>query len=164
MHSQPRLALYPGTFDPKTNGHLDIVRRCADIFGKIVVAVAANPEKQPLLSVEERMHIITEAAAGIENVEVRQFGGLTVDYAAEIGARYLLRGLRAVSDFEYELHLAMMNRSLNPQIETFFVAPDARYSFLRSSLVKQIIKMGGDVGEFVPAAAIPILKQRLKGS
>lgn len=157
-----KLALYPGAFDPMTNGHLDIIRRSAGIFEKIVVAVAANPDKDPLLSVEERMEIIRQATADLTNIEVHQFDGLTVDYAEKISASYLLRGLRAVSDFEYELHLAMMNRTMKPQVETFFMVPDARYSFLRSSLVKQIIRLGGNIDEFVPEAAARIVRQKLK--
>ena len=157
-----KTALYPGAFDPMTNGHLDIIRRSAGIFDKIVVAVAINPDKNPLLSVEERMEIIRQSTADLTNIEVHQFDGLTVDYAEKISASYLLRGLRAVSDFEYELHLAMMNRTMKPEVETFFMVPDTRYSFLRSSLVKQIIRMGGNIDAFVPSAAARIVQQKIE--
>ena len=155
-----RKALYPGTFDPMTNGHLDIVQRCSDIFDLVIVAVAVNPDKSPLLTIEERMEIVRESTADLTNVEVHQFDGLTVNYAEKISARYLLRGLRAITDFEYELQMAMINRSLNPKIETFFVVPDAQYSFLSSSTVKSIAQMGGPISSFVPPAAEKLLKEK----
>ncbi|MFC1600749.1 pantetheine-phosphate adenylyltransferase [Candidatus Sumerlaeota bacterium] len=155
-----KVALYPGTFDPMTNGHLDIVQRCAKLFDLIVVGVAVNPGKQPLLNVEERLAVVRRATADIANVEVHRFEGLTVKYAQEISARYLLRGLRAISDFEYELQMAMMNRTMAAEIETFFVVPDAQYSFLSSSMIKSIAKMDGDVASFVPAAALEALQRK----
>ena len=157
---EAKVALYPGTFDPLTNGHLDIIRRCVHLFDRTVVGVAKNPTKEPLLSVTERVEILKETTEEFPNIEIGVFEGLTVHYAEKIGANYLLRGLRAVSDFEYELQMAMMNRELNPRIETFFVIPDARYSFLSSSLVKEVYRLGGHIEDFMPEAAIKMLKKK----
>ena len=146
------VALYPGSFDAATNGHLDIIQRAAAGFDRVVVAVAVNREKSPLFTIEERMDILKEMTRDLPNVEVTSFEGLTVDFAHEIGARFIIRGLRAVSDFEYELQLALMNRQLHEEIETIFMVPSVSYSFISSSLVKTVAKMGGNLSEFVPPA------------
>ncbi|MGB9693112.1 MAG: pantetheine-phosphate adenylyltransferase [Candidatus Sumerlaeaceae bacterium] len=156
-------ALYPGTFDVLTFGHLDIVRRAATIFRQLTVAVAQNIEKQhPLFSSEERMEMLREAVVDLPNVVVTSFKGLTVEFAREVGAQVIVRGLRAVSDFEFELQMAMMNESLNPDICTVFMAPAPAYSFLSSSLVKEIARFGGDVSAYVPEYVARRLEQRVK--
>jgi pantetheine-phosphate adenylyltransferase len=146
-----RLAIYPGSFDPITNGHEDIVRRGLSFVDRIVVAVAhkATHEKRGLFSIEERVALIREVFADEPRVEVTEFQGLLVDFAAAQGAHLIIRGLRAVSDFEYEFQMALMNRQLNPRLETVFLAPDVRYSYLSASLVREIASLGGAVGEFV---------------
>ena len=160
MH-QPtfRVAVYPGTFDPLTNGHADLVERAAPIFEKLIVAVAANPGKGPLFPLEERIHLATEAFRHLPNVEVRGFSILLAQFVREIGARVILRGLRAVSDFEYEFQLASMNRHLVPEAETMFLTPAEEYSFVSSSLVREVARMGGDVTSFVHPAVGAALKR-----
>ena len=143
-------ALYPGTFDPITNGHIDLAQRAARIFDRVVVAVAANKGKAPLFSLEERVALARKALGGLPNVEVLSFETLTVDCARATGATVLLRGLRAVSDFEFEFQLAGMNRHLGPELETMFLTPSEKYAFLSSSVVREIAKLGGDVASFVP--------------
>lgn len=155
-----KIAMYPGTFDPLTNGHLDIIKRCVPLFEKIIVAVAKNPSKKPMLSIEERVSILEEETSTFDNTEIHVFEGLTVEYANKIGANYLLRGLRAVSDFEFELQMAMMNRELNPEVETFFLVPDAQYSFLSSSLAKEVYRLGGNVEQFMPNSTLRMLDQK----
>lgn len=156
-------ALYPGTFDVLTLGHLDIVRRASTIFRRLTVAVAQNPGKAaPLFTVAERVEMLREAVADLANVDVASFEGLTVQFARRIGANVIVRGLRAVSDFEFELQMAMMNESLNPEICTVFMAPAPAYSFLSSSLVKEIARFGGDVAEYVPPHVAEKLINRLK--
>lgn len=156
-------ALYPGTFDVLTFGHLDLVRRAATIFRRLTVAVARNPAKQPpIFSVEERVEMLREAVTDLANVSVANFSGLTVNFAREIGAQVIVRGLRAVSDFEFELQMAMMNESLNPDICTVFMAPAPAYSFLSSSLVKEIARFGGDVTPYVPEHVAQKLMVRMK--
>ena len=145
-----RIAIYPGTFDPFTNGHLDIVARVRDLFERVVVAVADNPSKTPLFTAQERVALIREAVSAFPTVEVDTFDGLLVGYASEKSAKVILRGLRAVSDFEYELQMALMNRWIDPKIETFFMAPNSEYSFLSSGLVKEVASFGGDVRKLVP--------------
>ena len=154
-------AVYPGTFDPFTNGHLDVVRRAARIFDELVVAVAEDSGKNPLFSLEERVEMAREACAGIENVVVEGFSGLVVDFARRVGARCLVKGMRAVSDFEREMQMAMMNRSLAPEIDTVFLVTDARYAFLSSSLVKEVCSLGGDVSPYVPRCVLHRLVERL---
>ena len=146
---QHRIAVYPGTFDPITNGHIDLVSRAARVFTKVIVAIAESPHKKPLLSLDERILLSRNELSALENVEVLGFSTLLVDFVQQIGAGVLIRGLRAVSDFEYEFQLASMNRHLAPNVETLFLTPDEEYSFISSSLVKEIARLDGDVSEFV---------------
>jgi pantetheine-phosphate adenylyltransferase len=152
-------ALCPGMFDPVTNGHLDIVHRAAALFDRVVVAVVENPTKEPLFGTEERVAMLEEAVAGLPGVEVSSFAGLLVDYARERGVDVIVKGLRAVSDFDYELQMAQMNRHLS-RIETYFVPTSPRWSYLSSSLVKQVAKYGGDVSGMVPEHVARSLKER----
>ncbi len=146
---QHRTAVYPGTFDPITNGHIDLVSRAARVFTKVVVAIAESPHKKPLLSLDERILLSRNELSELKNVEVLGFSNLLVDFVQQMGAGVLIRGLRAVSDFEYEFQLASMNRHLAPNVETLFLTPDEEYSFISSSLVKEIARLDGDVSEFV---------------
>ncbi len=143
-------AIYPGTFDPITNGHIDLVARAARLFSRVIVAVAANPAKTPAFSLDERVQLARGACGGIHNAEVCGFDTLLADFAKARGASVILRGLRAVSDFEHEFQLAGMNRRLAPEIETVFLAPAEQYTFISSSLVREIARYGGDVSAFVP--------------
>jgi Phosphopantetheine adenylyltransferase (EC 2.7.7.3) len=152
------LAVYPGSFDPITNGHVDIIRRGAKLFPRILVAVLENPKKATLFSVEERMEIIREIFKDPPRIEVEAFHGLLADFTKLRGARAVIRGLRAVSDFEYEMQMALMNQQLNPELETLFMMPSARYTFLSSSLVKEVFALGGSVRELVPS----IVEQKLR--
>ena len=142
--------LYPGSFDPITNGHLDILRRACGIFSHVVIGVASNAEKQPLFTVEERIALLKEVCKGMENVSVERFDGLIVDALKSFGTNAVIRGLRAVSDFEYEFQMALMNRELNPKYETLFLMPSPEYSFVSSRMIKEIAKCGGDISPFVP--------------
>lgn len=156
-------AMYPGTFDPITLGHEDLVRRASILFDKVVVAIAANPEsKAPMFSVDERVAMAAAALADVENVEVTGYTGLTVDYARKHGLRVIVRGLRAVSDFEYEFQLANMNRHLTDEVETAFLTPTEKYTFISSSLVREVASLGGDVSEFVSPKVKAALLQRCK--
>ncbi len=152
------LAVYPGSFDPITNGHVDIIRRGAKLFPRILVAVLENPKKATLFSVEERMEIIREIFKDPPRIEVEAFHGLLADFTKLRGARAVIRGVRAVSDFEYEMQMALMNQQLNPELETLFMMPSARYTFLSSSLVKEVFALGGSVRELVPS----IVEQKLR--
>ena len=154
-----RTAIFPGSFDPITNGHVDIIRRALRLFDRIVVAVLKNAAKQPHFSPDERVAIIGEVFAGDAGVEVDTFDGLLVDYARRRQATAIVRGLRAVSDFEYEMQMAHMNRHLSPTVETVFLMPDETNSFLSSRLVKEVFSLGGDVAAFVPAAVERRLQQ-----
>ncbi|MGF1529373.1 MAG: pantetheine-phosphate adenylyltransferase [Candidatus Competibacterales bacterium] len=145
----PITAIYPGTFDPLTNGHVDIAERGARMFDHLVVAVAANPGKHPLFSLEERVQLAKTALSHVDNVEVKGFHTLLVNFTLDIKAQVIVRGLRAVSDFEYEFQLASMNRRLQPSLETTFLTPTEQYSFISSSLVKEVAKLGGDISAFV---------------
>jgi len=144
-------ALYPGSFDPLTLGHLDLIERAARLFDGIVVAVLMNPAKQPSFSLDQRLEQIRRATHAIPGIEVGHFDGLTVNYAQACGAKVILRGLRAMSDFEFELQIAHTNQSLAPLVETLFMATSAHHSFLSSSVVKEVARFGGDVGHMVPA-------------
>ncbi|EAW7179042.1 pantetheine-phosphate adenylyltransferase [Listeria monocytogenes] len=145
-----KIAVIPGTFDPITNGHLDIIERAAKIFDVLYVSVLNNSSKKPLFTIEERMEMIRQVTAHLPNVQVESASGLTVDYAATRGATAIVRGLRAVSDFEYEMQIASMNRTLNADIETFFVMTNTKYSFLSSSMVKEVAQYQGDISKLVP--------------
>jgi pantetheine-phosphate adenylyltransferase len=154
------LAIYPGTFDPVTNGHLDIIQRGSEIFERIIVAVASSRNKNPLFSLEERVEMLKKTTAGYKGVTVESFDGLLVDYARAQGARVIIRGLRAVSDFEYEFQLALMNRKLNSEMDTFFVMPSEKYVYLNSGLIKEISRMGGDISSLVPGEVLKKLKAK----
>jgi pantetheine-phosphate adenylyltransferase len=146
------LAVFPGSFDPITNGHLDIVDRGLAVFDRVRMAILMNPEKQPLFSVEERVALIREAYRGNPRVEVDTFSGLLVAYARRVGASVIIRGIRAISDFEYEFQMALMNRRLDPRIETVFMMPAESYSYVSSRLVKEVFQLGGRVSDLVPPA------------
>ena len=156
-----RIAVYPGTFDPVTNGHLDLADRGRRHFDELVMAVLENEDKQPTFTIAERIELLREAVAPWQNVRVDSFGGLLVDYAARIGASVILRGIRAVSDFEYELQMAMMNRRLQPQLETAFLVPSDSYSYLSSRLVREVVRFGGSVEGLVPDNVAAALRERL---
>ncbi len=156
-----RTAVYPGTFDPVTYGHLDVIKRASVIYDKVFVAVAHSPEKSTFFSVEERTEMLAEAVAEYDNVEVEDFDGLVVDYAVAKGARIVVRGLRMISDFEYEFQMALTNRKLNPEIETVFMMPNESYSYLSSKLIKEVARLGADVSSFVPKNAEKKLKEKL---
>ena len=157
-----RTVIYPGSFDPLTNGHLDVVERASKLFDRVIVAVAANADKQPMFTQAERKRQITAAVKPMKNVEVAAFQGLLVDFAEAHQAQAIIRGLRAVSDFEFEFQLALMNRKLKEEIETIFMMPRESYTFLSSRLVKEIAGLGGEIGAFVPANVERTLKRKLK--
>jgi len=161
-NESPVVAIYPGSFDPITNGHLDLIGRGARLFSKLIVAILENDAKEPLFSVAERMEMLREATRGFANVEVDSFRGLLVNYAASRGATVLLRGIRAISDYEYELQMALMNTRLAPGIETVFLMSGEAYSFLSSRLVKQVFSLGGDVSGLVPPLVATRLGDRLR--
>jgi pantetheine-phosphate adenylyltransferase len=153
-------AIYPGTFDPITNGHSDIIERASRLFEKVVVAVAANPRKSPVFGLAERVKLVSEVLQDFPNVEVLEFDTLLVDFTRECGASVILRGLRAVSDFEYEFQLAGMNRRLAPDIETMFLTPAEQFTFISSNLVKEVSDLGGDVKDFVHPVVAAALAQK----
>ena len=155
------IAVYPGSFDPFTNGHLDITQRGATIFDELIVAVLINAEKQPMFSVDERQMMAREAVVHLPNVKVMAFGGLLADFMRRERSRVILRGLRALSDFEYEFQLAQMNKQLAPEIETFFMVTDAKYSYLSSRSVKEVFKFGGAIQEFVPPGVFRRMRERI---
>lgn len=156
------IAIYPGTFDPITNGHIDLVERAARLFSHVIVAVAINPKKQPAFNLDERVELAQSALVGLDNVEVCGFDSLLVDYVREREAQVILRGLRAVSDFEYEFQLAGMNRRLAPEVETLFLTPAEQYAYISSSLVKEVAALGGDVSDFVNSQVSAALNNRLR--
>jgi pantetheine-phosphate adenylyltransferase len=151
--------IYPGTFDPITNGHTDIIQRAAKMFDTVVVAIAGNASKTPIFPLAERVALAEEVLRHLPNVQVKGFDHLLVDFARELGAQYLLRGLRAVSDFEYEFQLASMNRHLAPELETLFLTPAEQYSYISSSLVREIARLGGDVQQFVHSNVVVALQK-----
>ena len=155
-----RLAVYPGSFDPITNGHLDIIRRGARLFDKVLVAILENEGKSPLFTVPERKELITRCVSDLE-VEVHSFSGLLVDFMRTMNATTVIRGIRAVSDYEYELQMALMNRELNPDVETIFMLPAVEYTFVSSRLLKEVFRLGGDISHLVPAPVLDALKARL---
>ena len=156
------VAIYPGSFDPITNGHLDLIARGSRLVKRLIVAVLRNDSKQALFSVEQRMEFVREAVRPFANVEVESFDGLLVDYAASRGATLIVRGIRAVSDYEYELQMALMNRRLQPELETAFLMAGEAYSFVSSKLVKEVVSLGGDVSGLVPPAVEAELKARFE--
>ncbi|MGC4055103.1 MAG: pantetheine-phosphate adenylyltransferase [Paludibaculum sp.] len=159
----PLVAVYPGSFDPITNGHLDLIQRCAPLVDKLVVSVLRNAHKHPLFTLEERVAMLRSVASPFPNVEVDCFDGLLVDYARQKQAKLLLRGIRAISDYEYELQMALMNRRLAPEIETMFMMAGEAYSFISSKLVKEVIGLGGNISGLVPPSVEEKLKQRFLG-
>jgi len=159
-----RIILYPGTFDPITNGHTDLVMRAARLFDEVIVAVAENPGKGPLFSIEEREEMVLQATAHIANVKVVGFSGLLVDFALKHKANALLRGIRAVSDFEYEFQLASMNRRLAPNLESVFLTPDETNTFISSTLVREVAKYGGEISDFVHPYVAACLRDKFAGN
>lgn len=155
-------AIYPGSFDPVTNGHLDIIERAARVFDELVVAVAVNKEKKPLFTTQERVELLQDACRHLSNVQVDYFHGFTVDYVESKGARVVIRSLRAISDFEYELQMSLMNKRLNEDIETLFMMTKAEYLFLSSSIVKEVAELGGSLNGLVPPCVEDRLKDKLK--
>lgn len=156
-----RTALYPGSFDPVTNGHLDVIKRATTLFDKIIVTVAVNNEKNAMFSIEERKELLTDVCRNLPTVEVAVFKGLLIDAVTEFNAVAVIRGLRAISDFEYEFQMAMMNRTLNEKCETIFLMPGPAYSFLSSRMIKEISCLGGDISHFVPTNVVKALKTKV---
>jgi pantetheine-phosphate adenylyltransferase len=161
MTTRGTTALYPGTFDILTHGHVDIIRRAAGLFARLIVAVAENESKTPLFTPDERMQMLRESIGDLSNVEITQLQGLTVEFAQRAGARVIVRGLRAVSDFEYELMMALMNGQLAPEIETVFLPAASGQIFLSSSLVREVGTLGGDIDTFVPEPVAKLLREKL---
>ena len=156
-----RTAIYPGSFDPLTNGHLDVIQRAVKLFDRVIVAVAKNETKNPLFSLEERVDLVRQATRGLKSVQTDSFDCLLVDYVEQRSAQAIVRGLRAVSDFEFEFQLALMNRKLNERVETIFMMPKDTYTFLSSRIVKEIARLGGDVRSFVPPHVRSALTKKL---
>jgi pantetheine-phosphate adenylyltransferase len=156
-----KIAIYPGSFDPITNGHIDLIKRASKLFDEIIIGITQNSKKAAFLSIDDRINTINTALKGIDNIKVLSFNTLLVDFAAKQNAQVILRGLRAVSDFEYEFRLSGMNKHLNPNIETLFMTPAEQYANISSSLVKEILALGGDISVFVPASVEALLNQRL---
>src|ERR1051326_4826095 len=158
-----RTAIYPGSFDPLTNGHLDVIERAIKLFDRVIVAVAKNESKQPLFPYEERLEMVRRSIRHVPNAEADSFDCLLVDYVNQRSAQAIVRGLRAVSDFEFEFQLALMNRKLNERVETIFMMPKDTYTFLSSRIIKEIARLGGDISSFVPPHVQTALKAKLKG-
>jgi pantetheine-phosphate adenylyltransferase len=154
-------AIYPGTFDPVTYGHIDLIKRAQEIFSEVIVAVAHNAHKKPIFSVKERLDMLKRATAGMKGIEVADFDGLVIDYARKQKAKVLIRGLRMISDFEYEFQMALTNRKLNPHIETIFLMPQESYSYLSSRLLKEAASLGADLSAFVPDFVEKALKRKI---
>ncbi len=157
-----RRAIYPGSFDPVTNGHLDVIERACKLFDEVVVAVAHNDQKQPLFSLEERLDLLRQVTASLPGVKVAPLDGLLVEFAVQQDAHAVVRGLRAVSDFEFEFQMALMNRKLEATVETIFLMPKEEYTYLSSRIVKEIARLGGDVAEFLPTGVAKALRNKLK--
>ena len=158
------VAIYPGSFDPITNGHLDLIERASRLVDRLIVSILRNERKQPLFSVQERVEMLQEVTSAYSNVEVDFFAGLLVDHAAHRGATLILRGIRAISDYEYEWQMALMNRRLRPDIETMFLMAGEAYSYISSQMVKEVIRLGGKVSDLVPAVVEQKLNQRIHGA
>ncbi|HKO58637.1 MAG TPA: pantetheine-phosphate adenylyltransferase [Thermoanaerobaculia bacterium] len=156
-----RIAVYPGSFDPLTNGHLDIIRRATRLFDRVLISVLENEGKSPLFTVAERVELIARCTSDIPGVEVHSFSGLLVDFMQRMHATAVIRGIRAVSDYEYELQMALMNRELHPGVETIFMLPAVEYTYVSSRLVKEVFRLGGDVARLVPPLVLESLKARL---
>ncbi len=159
-----RRAVYPGTFDPVTNGHLDLIRRSLQLFGEVIVAVAERPAKRPLFDVGERVDLLRQSTKGWRGVQVEAFSGLLVQYALNKQCRCIVRGLRAVSDFEYEFQMALMNRKLAAKIETIYLMPSEIYTYLSSSIIKEVASLGGNISRFVPNPVQPALHLQMRGT
>ncbi len=157
-----KIAVYPGSFDPITNGHLDVIKRSAAVFDKVIVGVLDNMAKKPLFTPEERMNMAKKVVADIKNVEVYTFCGLLVDFMERFDSAVIIKGLRTVADFEYEFQMALLNKSLNPNIETFFMMTDSKYSYISSSMVKEVARFGGNIDEFVPHDIIGEIDRKMK--
>jgi pantetheine-phosphate adenylyltransferase len=158
----PVKALYPGTFDPPTNGHVDLIQRGSKLFDHLTVAILVNPVKNPLFTVEERVEMLEEVTGPLGNVSVATFNGLMVEFARRLGASAVLRGIRAISDYEHEFQVALMNRRLAPDVETVFLQPAGRYSFVSSRMVKEVFSFGGDISGLVPPNVVKKLRARIK--
>ncbi|MDR3405231.1 MAG: pantetheine-phosphate adenylyltransferase [Chthoniobacter sp.] len=159
-----RRVIYPGSFDPITNGHLDVINRAATLFDEVVVAIAYNEQKQGLFTVDERVTLLREVSPRLPNIRIAQFEGLLMNFARQQDATAVVRGLRAVSDFEFEFQMALMNRKLEPQIETIFLMPAEKYTYLSSRIVKEIARLGGDVSAFVPVSVAAALREKFATS
>lgn len=157
------VAIVPGSFDPVTNGHLDIIKRTSDLFDTVYVSILSNSSKNPLFTVEERIELIKRVTKDIKNVKVESFTGLLVDYAREKNAKFIVKGLRAVSDYEYEVQMSLTNKRLAPEIETFFITTNSKYAYLSSSIVKEVAKYGGDITEMIPPEIIEDIKEKIGG-
>lgn len=157
-----RTAVYPGSFDPITEGHLDIIKRASKIYDKVIVGVLNNSAKNPMFTVDERADMIKTVTCDIENVEVSTFSGLLVDFAKQNGANVIVKGLRTVADFEYELQMALLNKALNPEYETVFMMTNTKYSYISSSMVKEVAKYNGQLDGLVPGQVIPIIRERFE--
>ena len=155
-----KIVIYPGTFDPVTNGHIDVIKRAMDLFDKVVVTVARNPVKSPMFTVEDRLIMLKESLKKFPNVSVDSFEGLVVDHAKDLGAIGIIRGLRAVSDFEYEFQMALMNRKLHENLRTIFLMPHEKYTYLNSTIIRNLAQFSSDVSEFVPEIVSKFLKEK----
>lgn len=157
-----RKVLYPGTFDPVTFGHIDIIKRAKELFDEVIVTIAINPAKTPLFTIEERLSLLKESLKDFDNIQVNSFDGLVVDHARNVGAIGIIRGLRAVSDFEYEFQMALMNRKLASDIATIFLMPHEKYTYLNSSIIRNLASLNSDVSDFVPAIVQEALQKKFK--
>lgn len=164
MSKEHKVAIYPGTFDPITNGHLDIIHRAVNLFDSVIVSITTNPAKIPLFSVEERLSMIRNVTSDLPDVFVEKFSGLLMDYASKKGAVAVVRGLRAITDFEYEFQMALVNRRLAENIVTVFLMPNEKYTYLNSTIVKEVAKFNGDVSPFVPNEVLHFLKEKFQQS
>ncbi|MBK7104383.1 MAG: pantetheine-phosphate adenylyltransferase [Ignavibacteriae bacterium] len=159
-----KIVIYPGTFDPVTNGHIDVIKRAIDLFDKVVVTVARNPIKSPMFTVEERLVMLKESLKEFKNVQVDSFEGLVVDHAKEVGAIGIIRGLRAISDFEYEFQMALMNRKLDENLRTVFLMPHEKYTYLNSTIVRNLAQFNSDISDFVPPIVSKMLQNKSQKS